>query len=410
MSVLAACRGVRLLPGGLRQISTATRRGTAAPEPVPAASPSLDDTASFRAADIRYELSAPNAKLNLADLKFGAVFTDHMFLTEHVAGRGWSTPTIGPFQTIAVHPAAPVLHYGLCCFEGMKAYAGADGRARLFRPDMNMRRLARSAARLQLAPFDTQELLECLKELVRTDSAWLPTQDGYSMYIRPYAFSTSHTLGVSRSTRTTLGIIMSPVGPYFPSGLTPIPIFVDEVHRRAWPGGVGDSKVGGNYAPTILPQVEAAERHGTPQVVYTFAQPGQAPEEAVFEECGSMNVMFLLDKGSGHRELVTPPLHGTILPGVTRDSILALARAMPGVEVSERTISIGEVERAAAAGRLLEAFGCGTACIVQPISSFVRAGGQLMRAAGDGAFVARMHAALCDIQYGRVSHPWSIPI
>ncbi|RMZ52077.1 hypothetical protein APUTEX25_001271, partial [Auxenochlorella protothecoides] len=321
-----------------------------------------DDTASFRAADIRYELSAPNAKLNLADLKFGAVFTDHMFLTEHVAGRGWSTPTIGPFQTIAVHPAAPVLHYGLCCFEGMKAYAGTDGRARLFRPDMNMRRLARSAARLQLAPFDTQELLECLKELVRTDSAWLPTQDGYSMYIRPYAFSTSHTLGVSRSTRTTLGIIMSPVGPYFPSGLTPIPIFVDEVHRRAWPGGVGDSKV------------EAAERHGTPQVVYTFAQPGQAPEEAVFEECGSMNVMFLLDK------------------------------------VSERTISIGEVERAAAAGRLLEAFGCGTACIVQPISSFVRAGGQLMRAAGDGAFVARMHAALCDIQYGRVSHPWSVPI
>lgn len=115
-------------------------------------------------------------------------------------------------------------------------------------------------------------------------------------------------------------------------------------------------------------------------------------------------------QGSGHRELVTPPLHGTILPGVTRDSILALARAMPGVEVSERTISIGEVERAAAAGRLLEAFGCGTACIVQPISSFVRAGGQLMRAAGDGAFVARMHAALCDIQYGRVSHPWSVPI
>lgn len=219
-----------------------------------------------------------------------------MFTVEHVVNEGWTRPRIGPFESIPVHPAAPVLHYGMCCFEGMKAYAGADGRMRLFRPEMNMARLARSMARLELAPFDQGEMLACLRELLRIDAKWVPTEEGHSMYIRPFAFSTSHTLGVSKSTRSMISVIMSPVGPYFPSGLTPIPLFVDEVNRRAWPGGVGHAKVGSNYAPTIAPQVAAAQRHGTPQVVYTFAPPGAAADDAVFEECGAMNVMFLLDQ------------------------------------------------------------------------------------------------------------------
>lgn len=344
---------------------------------------------------------------NAQDLKFGTVFTDHMFTVEHVAGEGWSRPRIGPFQNIPVHPAAPVLHYGMCCFEGMKAYVDAAGRVRLFRPEMNMARLARSAARLELAPFDQGEMLACLKAFLRVDAAWVPRREGHSLYLRPFAFSTSHTLGVAKSTRTMLSVIASPVGPYFPSGLVPIPLFVDEVNRRAWPGGVGHAKVGANYAPTIAPQVAAAGRYGTPQVVYTFAAPDADPEDAVFEECGAMNVMFLLDDGAGGRELVTPPLKGTILPGVTRDSILALTREAGEVRVAERDLSIRELREAAAAGRLIEAFGCGTACIVQPIASFVRANGDVMKTVGDGSFTNNIFKTLSDIQYGRVEHPWS---
>ncbi|GAB4819863.1 hypothetical protein N2152v2_006909 [Parachlorella kessleri] len=370
---------------------------------------------SFYARDIQYELATPQPRVNLEDLKFGTCFTDHMFLAEHTAEAGWGQPAIKPFGFIPLHPAAQVLHYGMCCFEGMKAYQGVDGRARLFRPDMNMARFHRSSQRLQLAEFDPQELLECIKELLRVDRAWLPAKEGYSIYIRPFMFSSAHVLGVAKTTRSMVSVVLSPVGPYFPTGLRPISLFVDELHRRAWPGGVGDVKVGGNYAPTIQPQVEAAAAFGTQQVLYTL-NPTHTPfsEEAVFAECGAMNMFFLLEQRGGGRELVTPRLDGTILPGVTRDSILQLARGWGEFEVSERQLTLREVKEAAKEGRLLECFGAGTACIVQPVGVLLRANGDVMTAqyqAGDLRSVAlRAQRQLLDIQYGRQPHPWSVAI
>jgi branched-chain amino acid aminotransferase len=263
-------------------------------------------------------------------------------------------------------------------------------------------------------------------------------------------FSNADVLGVSRSTKTTLSILLSPVGPYFPGGLKPIRLFIDETRRRAWPGGVGQFKVAGNYAPTIKPQVEAAQKYGASQVVYTFSNtdinnnnntPGTKassdPDSATFAECGAMNVFFLIEKPSNSttdtssskkKELVTPPLDGTILPGITRDSILQLAREWGEFEVSERQVTIGEVRQAASEGRLVEVFGSGTACIVQPVGELVREGGEIMKTTSGGgssggggsgsssstggrSLAERFQDELMDIQYGRKAHhPWSVVV
>ena len=348
-------------------------------------------------------------------------------LAEHAEGQGWSAPVVRPFGYIPMHPAAQVLHYGMTCFEGMKAYRGQDGTPLLFRPEMNMARLARSADRLQLATFDQDELLECIKSLVRVDASWLPAKTGHSLYIRPFVFSSANILGVAKTIATTISVVMSPVGPYFPSGLRPMSLFIEENATRAWPGGAGQYKVGGNYAPSIQPQVQAAASHGVQQVLYTFLPDrgstnstilGSIPDsdEAEFEECGAMNIFFLLEKTSGGLELVTPGLdRGTILPGITRDSILALTREWAEFEVSERPISIGEVKQAAKQGRLKEIFSCGTACIVQPIDALLRANGERVEPlvkdpTTSGALAPRLQKTLLDIQYGRVEHPWSVRV
>jgi branched-chain amino acid aminotransferase len=402
----------------------------------------MQDVETFYARDIEYNLQPSQiVRTNLEDIKFGTVFTDHMLLAEHADGQGWTRPLVQPFGYIPMHPAAQVLHYGMTCFEGMKAYRGADGTPRLFRPEMNMNRLARSARRLQLAPFDPQQLLECIKALIKVDSGWLPSNEGHSLYLRPFLFSSAHVLGVAKATRTTLSIIMSPVGPYFPSGMRPISLFVEERATRAWPGGVGQYKIGGNYAPTIQPQVQAAAIHGAQQVVYTFNSDGSSDssDDAVFEECGAMNIFFLIEKSKQinknvdssfsissstasnnsekRYELVTPSLdRGTILPGITRDSILSLAREWDEFEVSERLITIREIRQAASEGRLCEVFGSGTACIVQPVGALVRGNGEMWQPsvsdpADPRALAPRLQRALMDIQYGRVpNHPWSIAI
>ncbi|BDA47474.1 Branched-chain-amino-acid aminotransferase, cytosolic [Coccomyxa sp. Obi] len=372
---------------------------------------------TFHHADIQKNIVPfQEQNLDLEDIKFGQRFTDHLFIAEHTEGAGWGRPQIRPFsQGITVHPAAQVLHYGMCCFEGMKAYLGVDGRGRLFRPDLNMERMYRSSRRLMLADYDPDELLECLKELLRVDRQWLPEREGYSLYVRPFMFSTAHTLGVGRPTRSTIAITLSPVGPYFSTGLTPIQLFLDEQHVRAWPGGVGDCKVGSNYAPTILPQSEAFKKYGTPQVLYTLPTGDRNdPESSVISESGAMNCFFFLDKADGSGQaLITPPLDGTILPGVTRDSILALARAWGDIEVSEAYLTIKELKQASQEGRLREIFGCGTACIVQPINGLIRANGEVIAAPFDAdsetTMTARMTRALTDIQYARVPSDWSVP-
>lgn len=345
---------------------------------------------------------------------FGEAFTDHMFLVEHITGKGWGIPRIMPFGPIPVHPAAQVLHYGMSCFEGMKAYCSVKGQGLLFRPELNMARLFRSSQRLSLAHFDQKELLECLKRLLQIDRSWLPDKMGYSIYCRPFVFASSTTLGVSLPSRTSIAIILSPVGPYFATGVRPITLFLDEENVRAWPGGIGQYKCGGNYAPTIKPQSDAARAHGASQVLYTLPMPGHPPD-AIISESGAMNIFFFLDKPDGTgQELVTPPLDGTILPGVTRDSVVELTRGWGEFDVNERPINVSELVKAHQEGRLKAMFGCGTACIVQPIDRLVRAHGEAVVAPyveGSTSYTLtnRIRKELVDIHYGAKPSSWSVP-
>lgn len=369
----------------------------------------------FRAADLQVHRSHNlQAKPELQGLLFGQHFTDHMFEVEHVFEEGWSRPTIRPFGPLALHPAASALHIGLSCFEGMKAYMGVDGRGRLFRPDMNMARLYRSSRRLHLADFDPAEVLACLKELLRLEKGWLPNKEGYSLYIRPFMFSSANTLGIGPPSRTTMSIILSPCGPYFPTGLRPVRLFVDEHMVRAWPGGAGWAKIAGNYAPTIEPLVTAARDYGAQQSLFVMPQ-GPDRDDAVLSECGGMNFMVLIDKEGGQgQELVTAPLTDqTILPGITRDSVLQLARSWDQFEVSERHMTLRELAQAAKEGRVREMFACGTAAVIQPVHELVRADRDPIIVPYDAqnaaSLTARTTRALTDIQYGHVPHEWSMP-
>ncbi|CAM6046569.1 unnamed protein product [Sphagnum compactum] len=369
-------------------------------------------------------------RLDPIELKFGAVYTDHMLQVSWKEGPGWTGPSIDPLAPLTLHPCAQVLHYGSGCFEGMKAYKGKDQRLRLFRPDMNMERLSRSAARLTLPEFDKVELLECIKELVRLERDWVPAEEGFSLYIRPALVGTHPFLGLSPTREAMLFVVLSPVGPYFPSGLKPVKLFVETEVVRAYPGGVGDKKVGGNYAPTMLPQLRSAHR-GCAQVLYVL-QDG-LPGGGLVGESGAMNVFFLLQE-NGILELVTPPLDGLILPGVTRDTVLAIAHGFGNIKVSERNLRFDEIEHAAETGRLVEIFGTGTACAVQPITGLLKndnteitipfdseaaahwlakpPGMALAQPGSNEPFslCGRLTRALIDFQYGYVESPWSVPI
>ncbi|KAH8947437.1 hypothetical protein BDL97_11G041200 [Sphagnum fallax] len=363
-------------------------------------------------------------------LKFGALYTDHMLQVSWKEGSGWTAPSIDPVAPMTLHPCAQVLHYGSCCFEGMKAYKDKDQHLRLFRPDMNMDRLSRSAACLTLPEFDKVELLECIKELVRVERDWVPAKEGFSLYIRPTIIGTHPFLGLSPTREAMLFVVLSPVGPYFPGGLKPIKLFVETEVVRAYPGGVGDKKVGGNYAPTMLPQLRSTQR-GCSQALYVL-QDGH-PGGGIVGESGAMNIFFLFQQ-EGMMELVTPPLNGLILPGVTRDTILTIARDFGNMKVSERLLRFGEIEHAAKTGRLLEVFGTGTACAVQPVTGLLKndnteitipfdseaaahwlaklPGMALAQPGTDEPFslCGRLTRILLDYQYGNVESPWSVPI
>eukprot|EP00878_Enallax_costatus_P010474 GHUV01010936.1.p1 GENE.GHUV01010936.1~~GHUV01010936.1.p1 ORF type:complete len:423 (+),score=111.92 GHUV01010936.1:1019-2287(+) len=405
-----------------------------APCAAAAAAYSTSALRSFQAKDVTIKQKQRSTAVELPEeLPFGKVFTDHMFMAKHSTSSGWDTPRIIPFGPIELHPAAQVLHYGTTCFEGMKAYLGVDGRGRLFRPEMNMARLQRSAQRLMLADFDTKELQQCIMELLRVDRAWLPTRPGHSMYIRPFMFGSDGALGVHRSNQSTLMVILSPVGPYFKSGVDAVRLYLDIVNVRAWPGGAGQHKVGGNYAPTVQPQMSAMQQHNCSQVMYALPQ-GPDPSQAVISECGAMNMFFVFNRLHQTRtstggiitcdeyEVVTPPLDGTILPGVTRDSIVQLLKERrPDVLVSERPVTVEELYSAHQQGKLLEVFGSGTACVVQPVGCIVTSEGKELRlAAGETESSSRSDSGrpgvagwvrqlLQDIQYGREEHPWSVP-
>eukprot|EP00128_Syssomonas_multiformis_P010699 Colp12_sorted_trinity150504_noHs@23158 len=352
--------------------------------------------------------TTPKAKTPNKDLVFGRTFSDHMLEISWKKETGWAAPTISPYHKLSLDPASVVFHYGVEIFEGMKAYKDKDGKIRMFRPDKNMDRLYNSAARLALPTFDKQEFLKCINELLKVEESWIPNERGYSLYIRPTMISTQETLGVGASDSALLYVICSPVGPYYRTGFAPVKLLADPKYCRAWPGGTGEAKCGGNYAPTILPQQEAAAQ-GCNQVLWLFGKNHEVTE------VGTMNLFVLWVNEKGEKELVTAPLDGTILPGVTRDSVLSLCRKWNEFKVSERIFTMPDIVKAQSEGRLLEMFGAGTACIISPVKEVrymekdysIPLGGP---GGLSGELAHRLNDTILGIQYGEIPHEWSVVV
>ncbi|CAN0385771.1 unnamed protein product [Ectocarpus sp. 12 AP-2014] len=358
--------------------------------------------------------TTPREKQDKSKLVFGQTFSDHMLHLDWDSNGGWQAPRILPYGDLCISPAASSLHYGLQCYEGMKAYRDADGGVRLFRPDLNMIRLNRSMDRLCFPQVDEASMIELISKLVVEDADWIPEGDGYSLYIRPTAISTHPYLGLAAPEKVKIYVVLSPVGPYYKEGFKPVKLYADTEQRRAWPGGMGFAKAGGNYAPTVKPGLKAKKEHGCAQILWLFG------EEDYVQEVSAMNIFFLIKKEDGEGvELVTPPLDaGDILEGITRRSVLELARewrelegGVP-LEVSERPLAMGEVVKASREGRLLEVFGTGTAAVISPVEAIKYRGMEIEVPSGTsiGPLAKRFWGALTDIQYGRVEHPWSVRI
>jgi branched-chain amino acid aminotransferase len=335
-----------------------------------------------------------------------------MLSIEWTASEGWFPPRLTPYQNLSLDPATCVFHYAFAAFEGMKAYKDSTGAVRLFRPDKNMARLNRSAKRIALPAFDGKEFMKVIGELVKKDSRFIPSEKGYSLYLRPTIIGTQRTLGIGPPGSALLYVIASPVGPYYPSGFKAVSLEATSAIVRAWPGGVGNAKLGANYAPCVVPQMDAATR-GFQQNLWLFAEDG----EEYVTEVGTMNLFCAMKNKSGEKELVTAPLDGTILEGVTRDSILELARerlTKEGWKVSERKYTMREVKEAADEGRLIEVFGAGTAAVVAPVRSIswngkmIECGLPADKEAGEIA--SRMKNWIEGIQYGEEDHPWSVKL
>ncbi|GAW20257.1 hypothetical protein ANO14919_097560 [Xylariales sp. No.14919] len=350
----------------------------------------------------------PKPLVDPSGLLFGRNFTDHMLTIEWTQTEGWRAPTIQPYQNLSLDPATCVFHYGFECFEGMKAYKDKAGKVRLFRPDKNMERFNKSAARIALPTFSSPALIELISRFATLEERFIPDQRGYSLYLRPTMIGTQKTLGVTPPGSALLFVIASPVGPYYPTGFKAVSLEATDYAVRAWPGGVGDKKLGANYAPCVLPQLEAASR-GFQQNLWLFG-----PEQYV-TEVGTMNLFVAIkDNETGQKELVTAPLDGTILEGVTRDSILSLAREKlvpEGWLVSERKITMPELAEASTEGRLIEVFGAGTAAIVSPVRTISWKGQPvdcgLKEHEESGKIALRMKGWIEARQYGDEEHDWS---
>ena len=288
-------------------------------------------------------------------LGFGKIFTDHMFVMDYTEGKGWHDARIVPFQNLVMSPAAMVFHYGQEMFEGLKAYKGVDGKVRLFRPDMNAKRTNDTNDRLCIPNLPVEDFVEAVKAVVKVDEDWIPTEDGTSLYIRPFIIATDEFLGVAPSKTYKFIIILAPSGAYYESGLAPVGIWIEDEYVRAVKGGMGFAKTGGNYAASLAAQVKAHD-DGYSQVLWL-----DGVERKYIEEVGAMNVMFKIGG-----KIVTPMLSGSILPGITRMSCIAVLKDK-GFEVEERLLSIDELAAAMENGTLEEAWGCGTAAVVSPI-------------------------------------------
>uniref|UniRef100_G3PP48 Branched-chain-amino-acid aminotransferase n=1 Tax=Gasterosteus aculeatus aculeatus TaxID=481459 RepID=G3PP48_GASAC len=357
---------------------------------------SLRNASSFKASDLVIERNAAcKPKPDPSTLVFGKQFSDHMLTINWSAKAGWEAPRIKPFQNLSLHPATSALHYSIELFEGMKAFRGVDNHIRMFRPMLNMARMHRSAERSSLPLFEKEELLECIKKLVEVDQEWVPFSQDASLYIRPTFIGTDPSLGVSHPSEAMIFVIVGPVGPYFSTGsFNPVSLLADPSFVRAWKGGVGAYKMGGNYGPTIAVQNEAVKR-------------GCQQEEIT--EVGTMNLFIYWTNEKGEKELLTPPLDGIILPGVTRQSLLDLARTWGEFKVTERTMGMKELLGALDSGKILEVFGAGTACVVSPVGSLLYGEKKYeIPTMQNGPDLAkRFHKELTDIQYGRTASEWA---
>jgi branched-chain amino acid aminotransferase len=339
----------------------------------------------------------PKAK----DLSFGTVFTDHMFLADFEEEKGWYDPRVEPYGPLSLDPATAVLHYGQSLFEGLKAFRGKDGTIRLFRPQKHVERLNRTAERMTIPPLDPDLVFRSWTTLVDVDRDWVPSSVGTSLYIRPTIIASEPFLGVRPARRYLYYVILSPVGPYYPEGLAPTRIKVIDTYVRAVAGGLGDAKTAANYAASLY-AAEEAKHEGFTQVLWL-----DGVHHKYIEEVGTSNIMLRIAD-----EVVTPPLGGTILAGVTRDSALALMRGW-GMRVAERPITIDEVVEAAANGRLQEVWATGTAAVISPVGELAYKGRRLVVNEGRiGPVAQKLYDTIVAIQYGEAPDPhgWTVAV
>lgn len=337
----------------------------------------------------------PKAKPDLENLNFGTVFTDHMFIMNYSKDKGWHDGRVVPYGPLCLEPAAAVFHYAQEVFEGLKAYKDNNGKTLLFRPDMNDKRAMASCQRLCIPTLDEGVLTEGVKALVNIDKDWIPQKEGTSLYIRPFIIASEPFLGVRASHEYLFIIILSPVGPYYKGGLAPTKIFVENHYVRSVPGGTGCVKMGGNYATGLRSEFEAHEKDYS-QVMWL-----DGIERKYVEEIGTSNAFFVIDG-----EVITPSLTGSILPGITRDSVLTLLRSW-GLKVSERRISIEEVYQAHKGGKLDEVFATGTAAVISPVGELCWENETMVINEGRiGAISQRLYDDLTDIQLGKKDDPF----
>ena len=353
--------------------------------------------------NIKYELvENRKAKPDQNALGFGRHFTDHMFIMDYTEGKGWHDARIVPYGNLSLDPACMVFHYAQEMFEGLKAYRTADGTVQLFRPDKNIERMNNTNERLCIPKLDPSDVLDAIKALVATEEEWVPSLDGTSLYIRPFIIATDVQLGVHPSHTYKFMIILSPVGSYYPEGIKPVKIFVENEYVRAVKGGTGFAKVGGNYACSLIGQ-KKAEQMGYSQVLWL-----DGIEHKYIDEVGAMNVFFVIDG-----KIVTPSLaEGSILPGVTRASCIELLRDM-GYVVEERRLSIEEVENAYRNGTLNEAFGTGTAAVVSPMGLLDNGKEKMVINNQEiGPVAQKLYDTLTGIQWGKVedTYGWTVKV
>ncbi len=323
-------------------------------------------------------------------LGFGKYFTDYMFVMDYDEGQGWHDATIMPYGPLPMLPATVVLHYAQETFEGLKAYRRADGRIQLFRPEMNARRMIRSNERLCMATVPEEMFVEAVKALVKVEEDWVPSEPETSLYIRPFEFAVESTLGVHQAKSYKFVIILSPVGAYYEEGLDPVKIMVEDEYVRAVKGGTGFAKCGGNYAGSLIGQTKA-EKAGCAQVLWLDGE-----QRKYVEEVGSMNIMFKIDG-----EIYTAPIEGTVLPGVTRDSIIHILKDW-GYKVNETHLAIDDLMQAGREGRLEEVFGTGTAAVISPVGGLVYKNEEItVNGFRIGELTQKLYDYLTGIQWGK---------